>query len=370
MFELCDVGSLPFVGDFKKFLEGYDAYLNSSKTQSSNSAKYFETKVLNSFVDKIKSGIDVPTYPQFRDMNKMFLDSIIGLEKIKEGYYETGEMAIPKNTTQIKEVNVIKRNSGKIYELLEKQVRLKVCITGPYTLSCFFAYKDNEIFSRLGKVLSDIIEESIFNEKYGRIQLISVDEPTLGFIDDPLLDVGAGGREDLIKSWETIFHKAKSKNIDTCIHLHNTTNNLFWDVKSLKIIESHVNDPIYFSEKTKNFLSKTDKFLKASISISKFDNLIRNYIIDNLDENKNEISINQKLGEVWKEINNGNQDPTIYLESVELMQKRLSKIIEQIGQDKILYTGPECGLKSFPNYECALKCLETNSKAVKDFSTH
>jgi len=367
MFELSDVGSLPFEGDFNKFLEGYNAYSISSKTQSSESAKFFEKKVLESFIDKIKVGINVPTYTQYRDMNKMFLDSINGLDKIKEGYYETGEMSIPKEIIQIKEVSVIKNNSEKICEIIGQPVRVRVCITGPYTLSCFFAYKDVEIFSRLGKVLSKIIEESIFIGKYGKVEIISVDEPTLGFIDDPLLDVGAGGREDLLKAWEIIFEKARAKNIETCMHLHDTTNNLFWDIKALRIIESHVNDPIYYSEKTKKYLSTTDKFLKASISITRFDNLIRNYILDNLSEKENEININQKLGEAWKSINDGKIDPMVYLEPVEIMQRRLSKIIKQIGTERILYAGTECGLKSFPNYKCALKCLETNTKAVNNF---
>ena len=368
MLELSDVGSTPFNGDYDKFLEASKVYSNTLQKQT-ESAKYFEDKVVEIFVDKLNSGIDVPTYPQLREMNSMFLGIFEGIDKMKEGYYETGDLSISKEKVVVKEVDVIHKNSAKIEEIAGNPFKMKVCITGPYTLSCFFAHKDNEIFGRLAKILTEMVKKSIFDGKHGRVQLVSVDEPTLGFIDDPLLDIGAGGREDLIKAWEMIFHKLKQKKIDTCMHLHDTTNNIFWDVKSLNVIESHVNDPIYFSEKTKKYLSTTDKFLKASISISHFDNLIRNYIVDNFKENE-EININQKLGKIWGEIKNNTQDPAVYLENAEIMQKRLLKILDQIGSEKIIYAGPECGLKSFPTYETALKCLKTNAEAVTNLSTN
>jgi len=43
---------------------------------------------------KILAGIDVPNYPQFRDMNEMFLQIIDGIERIREGYVETGSLCL------------------------------------------------------------------------------------------------------------------------------------------------------------------------------------------------------------------------------------------------------------------------------------
>jgi len=370
VIELYDVGSMPFAGDLKKFLEGANAYSSSSLSQSLDPAKYFEGKVVEGFLDKIVAGIDIPNYPQFRDMNEMFLESMDGLEKITGGYIETGILSIQTRKTQIPEVAAIRNNSGKIYEKTDKPFRMKICVTGPYTLSCLFAYRDSGTFGRLGEIISQIVENNIFHGKHGSVNLVALDEPTFGLMDDPLLDYGAEGRETLRKACETIFHKAASKGVKTCLHLHNTVNELFWDIKSLNIVESHVEDPIYRSEKTKKLLESTDKFLKASIIISDFDKLIRNNITASLPQKTKENTINERVAQAWKNIATGKLDPTLFLENVELMQKRLTNIINRFGAERVLYAGPECGLKSFPTYECALECLRRAADAVKNFSLH
>jgi len=73
MTRSCDVGSMPFVGDSKKFVEGASRF---SLYSAEESAEFFEKKVLEGLLDKIRVGIDVPNYPQFRDMNEMFLSMI------------------------------------------------------------------------------------------------------------------------------------------------------------------------------------------------------------------------------------------------------------------------------------------------------
>lgn len=366
MIESYDVGSMPFVGDFKKFLEGSNAYSSPSISQSLDSAKYFEGKVVKGFLDKIMAGLGVPNYPQFRDMNEMFLEFMNGLEKITGGYIETGILSIKKEKTQIPEVTAIKNSSGKIYEKTGQPFKVKICVTGPYTLSCLFAYRDSGTFSRLGEVISQIVENNIFHGKLGSVNLVALDEPTFGLMDDPLLDYGAEGRENLRKAWETIFHKAASKGVRTCLHLHNTVNELFWEIKSLNIVESHVEDSLYRSEKTKKLLESTDKFLKASIGISDFDKLVRKNIMAILPPKTGESIINERVAEAWKNIATGKLDPTVFLENVELMRERLTGIINRFGAERVLYTGPECGLKSFPTYECALECLRRAANAVKN----
>ncbi len=366
MIELIDVGSMPYNGNLMKFLESSKLYSTSLDSENRDLTKYFEEKVTKAFIDKIMVGIDIPNYPQFRDMNNMFLESINGLEKVKGGFMEVNDLSLLPNKSQIAEVAAIKNNIEQVSEKLGSPFRLKICITGPYTLSNFFTYKDSEIFIRLGKILSQIVEDNIFHSKKGNVTILVVDEPTFGFIDDPLIDYGSDGRENMIKAWENIFQKALSKGVNTSIHLHNTVNELFWDVKSLKILESHVDDQLYSSEKTKKQLESTDKFLKASISISIFDKLIRNHIIQTIPSVSSEIAINERIGKIWDEINRNNQDPKVFLEPIEVIQKRFEKIINKFSEERVLYAGPECGLKSFPTYESAIKCLKNTVKAVKN----
>ncbi len=353
-----DVGSLPFNGDFQRFLEGARAY-SSSSSSSNGSLEYFERKVVKGLIDKIRMGISIPNYPQFRDMNTMFLKSIDGVERVKDGYMESGILSVKTEKTQIPEVNAIKKNLREISEKTEKPFNIKISVTGPYTLSCFFTHRDSRIFKRLGKTLSQIVENNIFIGKHGGAKIVSIDEPTFGFLDDPLIDYGTDGRENLQKAWETIFRKAVSKGVQTCIHLHDTSDGLFWNVKAIEIVESHVNNFLYQSEETRKRLESMDKFLKASICITNFDSLI----LSNISQKNN---VNEKIAEVWKSINSEKMDPTIFLEDVRLMKKRITRIVNKFGVERVPYAGPECGLKSFPTYKCALECLRRTAEAVKN----
>ena len=360
----CDSGSLPFKGNYSRFLKGAANFIFDP---NESSAKYFEKFIIESFLDKIDSKINVPNYPQFRDMNEMFLSMIEGIKKIDSEFLETKKLSLKENNCKIPEVSVIEQNSKIIYENSGNFFQLRVCITGPYTLSSFFPYKDEETFVRLGNIISEIIDFNLFNNKYGKTSLVSIDEPIFGFLDDPLIDFGSGGRENLLKSWERIFNKIKSKNSQTMIHLHSTTNPLFWDIESLSVIDSHVDDPLLSLKKTKELLELKDKFLKASVAINDFDILIKKKILSDSDGELSELYINEKIADIWTGIKKGNLDASKFLETKEVMKNRLSNIMNRFGLNRILYAGPECGLKGFPSYENAFECLKRVSSMVRNF---
>ena len=362
MIKSCDSGSLPFIDDVEKFLEGATRF---GFYPVDDSVKFFEKRVIEGFLDKVGVGIDVPNYPQFRDMSEMFLVMMEGVEKVKGGYLETKIPSVKADRSHIPEVMVIRKNSQMIYEKKGEPFEAKVCVTGPYTLSSLFLHRDNEIFSRLGNTISQIIENNVFSEKHGKVSLVAVDEPVFGLQDYPLIDFGSEGRENLRKAWESIFHKAKSKNAQTLLHLHNTADELFWEIKSLNIIDSHVDDPLYQMKKTRERLESTDKFLKASISIADFGTLIKKRIVTTSRQEMTELTINEKIGEAWTDITSRKTDPKIFLENLDIMKKRLVEIVSRFGVERIPYAGPECGLKGFPTYECALECLRRVSSAVK-----
>jgi 5-methyltetrahydropteroyltriglutamate--homocysteine methyltransferase len=364
MTRSCDVGSLPLVGDSSKFVEGASRF---SLYPADESAEFFEEKVLEGLLDKIRVGIDVPNFPQFRDMNEMFLSMIDGVEKLEGGYLETKIPSVKTDRSCIPEVMVIEKHSQTIQEKKGAAFEVRICVTGPYTLSSFFPYKREDIFIRLGNVISQIVENSIFNNRHGRVSLVSVDEPLFGLQDDSLIDFGSEGRENLRRAWESIFHKIKSKNAQTLIHLHSTVDELFWDIDSLEIIESHVDDPIHQRKTTKEKLESTDKFLKASLAVNDFDTLIKKGIVADSPEKLTESDLNERIAEAWTDIKHGRINPETFLESVELMKSRLVKVVERFGAERVLYAGPECGLKGYPTYETALECLRRVSSAVESF---
>ena len=362
MVESYDVGSLPLVGDAEKFLDGATRF---GSYPHDDSVRYFERRVIEGFLDKVEAGIDLPNYPQFRDMNEMFLGMIEGVEKLKGGYVETGILSIKEGKGAIPEVMAIEKGSQEIWERMGKSFKMRICVTGPYTLSSLFLYKDREIFSRLGDMISKIVESNIFKEKHGSVSLVAVDEPVFGLLDDPLMDRSSGGRENLRRAWESIFRKATSKGVQTCLHLHNTADELFWEVKSLHIIESHTDDPIYYAKRTKELLESTDKFLKASVGVVDFDRLIKEKVLTTIPKKVSETIVNERVAEAWKNITSGKLDPKLFLENAKLMGERLTEILNRFGAERVPYAGPECGLKGFPTYECALECLKRVSSAVR-----
>jgi 5-methyltetrahydropteroyltriglutamate--homocysteine methyltransferase len=364
MIKSCDSGSLPSVGDSEKFLDGSKRF---SLRQKDASTEYFEKHVVESFLDKIGVGIDVPNYPQFRDMNEMILCMMDGLEKLKEGYLETAVPSLMTDNSQIPEVLAIEQNSQLIQEKAGKPFEVRVCVTGPYTLASLFPYRNEGTFSRLGNVISQILENNLFSNKHGKTSLVSVDEPLFGLMDDPHIDFGSKGRENLLAAWETIFQKIKSKNAQTMIHLHSTANPLFWDIASLDVIDSHVDDPLIRMKKTGELLESRDKFLKASLAVNDFDILIKENIVADSQDKLAESDVNERIADVWTGIRNGTVDSEKFLETVDTMKGRLVKVVERFGAEKVLYAGPECGLKGYPTYEIAFECLRRVSSAVKSF---
>jgi 5-methyltetrahydropteroyltriglutamate--homocysteine methyltransferase len=357
LIQSCDVGSLPYPRGKEKLLEGSSHILTSSMGKF---AKHFEKTIVDAFMDKINAGISLPAFPQFRDMNKMFLSMFEGIKKIKDGYIETNGLSLKSGMERLAEVAVIAQNTEKIFAQVNKPFQLRICITGPYTLASFFPYRNSQTYARLGRVLSEIVEKNTFKAKKGKVALIAIDEPLFGFIDDPLLDRGAEGRENLLEAWESIGSKALSKNIPASIHLHCTSNDLFWKVKSLKIIESHVDDPLYEMKTTKHMLEEKDKILKASIAIADFDKLIKEKL-----GGSNVFS--EVVADAWKEISNGKGNPEIFVEDVGVMKKRLTQVVERFGLERVMFAGPECGLRGFPDYATAMECLRRVSKTVGAF---
>ncbi len=82
-----------------------------------------------------------------------------------------------------------------------------------------------------------------------------------------------------------------------------------------------------------------------------------------------ETAINEKIGEIWKKIKEGKVNPVVFLESTGSLKKRLARLIENFGSNRIAFSTPECGLGGFPTYECALECLRRVAKATQTVTT-
>jgi len=360
----CDVGSLPPTTDIERLNRGAKDVLRPGRA-SSSAALQFKRTVLSALRDKLSAGIDVPTYPQFRDMSQMFLSALSGLELLEGRLVEAGKPRV--QDPRIPEVLVIREGAhGLADELGVEKVRLRICVTGPHTLSFQFAFRSPGLLARLGSVLADIVKANVSSARGLEIAILALDEPTFGVVDDLLVEPGSEGREALLGAWEEIFSAAKAveKSILTCIHLHSTVDGLFWEVGALDMIESHVGDTLYRSHATARALEEHDKFLRASICRTDYDALVRARLKAEM-PGASETAIAERLGAVWRAIGRGELDPSTFLEPVELMAKRLKAVVERFGPDRVLLAGPECGLRGFPTYWCAIECLRRAARACR-----
>jgi 5-methyltetrahydropteroyltriglutamate--homocysteine methyltransferase len=321
----------------------------------------FRDAVVSGYADKARAGVDVPNYPQFRDMNEMFFQLMRGIEKVDGGLLAVGSIK-PVQGASIPEVDVIRRESAKVRALSGRdKLMLKICVTGPYTLASFFGAKTRGLYRTLGRAVGGILDASLFRTRYAEVAHVCVDEPVLGFMNDPLLDYGSDGREALRAAWDEICRTASARGVETSMHLHNTSESLIWEVEHLDNVGSHVGDPIYTSESTRQQLEDKDKGIWAALGVTQYDNLIQMHY--HAEGYKGDMP--EKIAETWTGIKKGAVDPYIFLEDQGTMEKRLAKIIEFFGSERVAYASPECGLNSFPDYGVALECLRRSSAAIK-----
>ncbi len=347
MLRATDVGSLPLAEPRVDMDRAASAYVSVvGYLTERRLAEVFERVVLRSLGDKVRAGVEVPSYPQLRDMNEMFMRQVVGVTRARGGYEVEGRLRAP--SPKVPELEVLKRNLSVLRELGVSEIR--ACVTGPYTLSTLFKVRTPELIAQLGEAVTGFTEASVFSLRGIRVALFFVDEPVLGLLDDPLLDPESAGREALLKAWEQICHKASSLGAEVGFHLHTTANPVFWEVEHLKVIHSHVGDPIYESRDTR--FEEYDKLVAASICRTDLDALIA------------EKAGESRLGEVWARIRSELAGGAEYLESTELMARRARRAIELYGE-RAAYSSPECGLGSFPSYSLALECLRRSSEAAK-----
>ena len=279
---------------------------------------------------KLRAGVEVPTYPQFRDMIRMFMDPIENPDLSESPY-------------------LIKREHARIMELqavpLGQSVR--VCVTGPIELyiSAFGATNYPDILYALAESVARFLAEA---KSEGKMAVASIDEPSLGMSSNIVFS------EDEIRQALEIA-SSPCLGMDCEVHLHSP---LYAEacarVPGISIlgVESAAH-PDYLQLIDKKVLEETDTYLRAGIARTDI------------------LSMSARLNEQYG--TNLWDDPArlekeiLGLESPPVMKKRLEKAYAQFG-DRLRATGPDCGLGSWPSQELAGKILANCAAAVRSFS--
>jgi 5-methyltetrahydropteroyltriglutamate--homocysteine methyltransferase len=309
-----DIGSFPLPKGVR--LEGLsrDQYLNL---------------VRDVLAQKSLAGVEVPTYPQFRDMIRMFMDPIENPD------YQEDPYLIKKEHAGIMELEAVPTGQD-----------LRVCVTGPVELyiSVFGATHYTDILETLAKSVARIFSASL---EAGKMSVASLDEPSLGLNSNIVFS------EDEILDALQIASKP-CHGMDCEVHLHSP---LFAEIcaraAGINIvgIESAAH-PDYLQLIDKKVLEETDSYLRAGIA--RTDILSLSALLNE------QLSVNlwQDMPRLEREI--------LERESPQVMRKRLDRAYAQFG-DRLRATGPDCGLGSWPSQELASKLLANCAVAVRSF---
>jgi 5-methyltetrahydropteroyltriglutamate--homocysteine methyltransferase len=292
--------------------------------------KEFEEMAQRAFIMKVKSGLEVPTYPQFRDMVKMFS------ELIKDEAFQEDVYLIKKEHAIIPEF--------KSLEKIEYRGDVRVCITGPFEvyLSEFGSVIYDDILSSTSRSLSRFVENAIDSRL--NVTCVSIDDPSLGL--NPELQPTP---EQLELAYENFDF-----DVDVQIHLHAP---LYYekllDVKTIDVIGIETAK----DEKALEFvdaeeLESYEKGLRAGISRTDIDSMIAEFnLMHGVNAWKDENLILKAIDEI---------------ESAENILKRLQRTYSIFGEN-LRYVGPDCGLGGFPTQKSAIKLLENTAKAIDIF---
>jgi 5-methyltetrahydropteroyltriglutamate--homocysteine methyltransferase len=332
-----DIGSFPLPTGVKRdiFAEAYlktrEAIINGqAPTADEFTQKNFCQPVVESFRKKLATGLDVINFPQ----------QFSGLRQVGDAVHEAmanGSFVVDQNKAVLPEVYVLNKYAKELSEEFGKKILLRVSIFGPLEQYLHevgaIAYPD--VLAGFAETINRFAKNSIVNSKYMETRVISIDEPSYGHTN-------LTATSELIV--ETLQKAYDFQGPTRQIHLHFTSGirNLL-NVKGLDVLSfEYAASPRNINDVSKSMLEEADKQIRVGIARTDID-------------------------AIWAEQNEkGFEKPTNeqLVEPVEAIRKRYLFAKEKYGE-LLTFTGPDCGLGSWPNQDVAAMVLQRSVEAVK-----
>ncbi len=286
--------------------------------------------VLGSFKKKLRANLDVVNYPQHYDGIKQVGDII-------HKAMEKGSFVVDEKDAFLPEVILIGEEAKTLSEEFGKKILLRVSLFGPMELYLkeigTVLYAD--VLDGFVETIKRFAKNSILDTKYVKTEVVSIDEPSFGF-----LDISAE-KEILCGALEKAFD---FKGATRQIHLHSSSRLAdLLSVKNLDVLTfEYAASPKNIEGVSKKMLEVADK--QVRVGVSRTD-------IDSIAAELHDTGILQPTAEKLVEAEN-------------TIRKRYVFAKAKFG-DRMTFTGPDCGLGSWPTQEAAQLLLERTVKAVK-----
>ncbi len=332
-----DIGSFPLPKDIDRetfsraYEEARDALTNGKGLQNNEFVrKNFSNVVLDSFRMKLKTGIDVANYPQH-------YDGIKQIGKVIHKAMDGGSFVVDEKDAFLPEVRLIESEAKTLSEEFQKQILLRISIFGPMEqyLKEIGNTSYSDVLEGFAETIRRFAKNSILNTKYIKTEVISIDEPSFGF-----LNINAE-QDVLLNTLEKAFD---FRGATRQIHLHSSTRvpDLL-GIKNLDVLTfEYAASPKNIDSISKRMLEGANKQVRVGISRTDIDTI---------------------AAELQDE---GIEKPPIeqLVETESTIRKRYIFAQEKFG-DTLTFTGPDCGLGSWPTQQAAGLLLERTAKAVK-----
>ena len=333
-----DIGSfpLPLGVDRETFEKAYQlarqAIINGSDIRKDDFlVKNFCSITLNSFKKKIRSGLDVVNYPQQYD----------GIRQVSDVIHvamASGSFLVEEKQAVLPEVHLISQEAKTLSEELGKAIPLRVSIFGPVEqyLKEVGTTPYCDVLDGFAETIRRFAKNSILNSKYIKTEVVSIDEPSLGFTNM------VAGKDLICDVLEKAFDFPGAVRQ---IHLHSPSR--LSDLLSVKNIDvlsfEFAATPKNLEVVSKRALEEADKQIRVGVSRTDIDSI---------------------MAELYEK---GVAKPAAsdIVEGQETIRKRFLAAKAKYG-DTMTFTGPDCGLGSWPSQEAAELLLKRTVKAVKN----
>lgn len=332
-----DIGSFPLPAGIKRddYARAYEL-AREAIIKGQNPAKdefiqkTFCDTVVESFRRKLASGLDVVNFPQHFSGLRQVGDAIHAAME-KGSFIVDGQVAI------LPEIYVLNQEAKRLSEEFNKKIQLRVSIFGPIEQYLHevgsTAYPD--VLDGFAQTINRFAKNSILNNKYIETKVISIDEPSLGHSS-------FSGSSELMR--ETLEKAYDFQGPTRQIHLHFSTGiHDLLTVNRLDVLSfEYAASPKNIDSVSKSMLDKVDKQIRVGIARTDIDT-------------------------IWAELyEKGITKPSTeqLVEPPEIVKKRYRFAKEKYGE-RMTFTGPDCGLGSWPSQEAAALLLKRTVQAVK-----
>ena len=332
-----DIGSFPLPAGIirEEYARAYEAARQAIINHQDPSKdefikKNFYSIVVESFKAKIHAGLDVVNFPQHFSGIRQVGDAV-------HAAMEKGSFVVDQQLAFLPEIYVLNQEAKRLSEEFGKKIQLRVSIFGPIEqyLSEVGATAYPDVLDGFAQTINRFAKNSILNNKYIETTVISIDEPSLGHSS-------FSGSAEMVR--QTLEKAFAFKGPTRQIHLHFASGvHDLLSVKGLDVLSfEYAASPKNIEAVPKIVLEKADKQIRVGIARTDIDS-------------------------IWAELyEKGITQPSTeqLVETTETIKKRYEVAREKYGE-RMTFTGPDCGLGSWPSQDAAALLLKRTVEAVK-----